>query len=63
MTPLLSEEKMDAMGSGDESYDDPMSTEMLEDIHGGSHSHPTINKRESRYKIRDRIKQRQSERK
>ena len=32
MPPLISEEEMDAMGSGDESDDEPMSTEMLEDI-------------------------------
>ena len=38
-----------------------MFTEVLEDIRGGSQSHPNINRRESRYKIRDNIKQRQSE--
>ena len=32
MPPLLSEEEMDAMDSSDESYHDPISTEMLEDI-------------------------------
>ena len=32
MPPLLSEEEMDAMDFGDESDDDPMSTEMLENI-------------------------------
>ena len=36
MSPLLSEEYMDAMDYGDESDDDPMSTEMLEDIRDGS---------------------------
>ena len=44
----------------DESEDEPMSTEMLEYIPGGSQSHPSVNRRESRYKICDRIKQRQS---
>ena len=34
---------------------------MLEDIRDGSQTHPTVNKREARCKIRDRIKQRQSE--
>ena len=45
MPPLLSEEEMDAMDSGDESDDDPMSTQMLEDIRYGSHSHTNVNKR------------------
>ena len=34
---------------------------MLEDICDGSQTHPNINKREPRYKMRDRIRQRQSE--
>ena len=61
MTPLISEEEVDAMDSGDESDDNPMSTEMLEDISDGSQSHTNVNKKESRYKIRDRIKQIQLE--
>ena len=32
MPPLISEEEMDAMDSGDESDDEYMSTEMLEEI-------------------------------
>ena len=35
-----------------------MSTEMLEDIFGGSQSQTNVNKREAPYKIRHRIKQR-----
>ena len=61
MTPILSEEDMDAMDSVDESNDDPISTEMLEDIRDGSQSHKNVNRREVRYKIGDRIKQRQPE--
>ena len=61
MPPLISEEEMDVMDSGDEYEDEPMSMEMLEDIRYGSESHMGINSREARYKIRDRIKQRQSE--
>ena len=38
-----------------------MSTEMLEDICDGSQSHTNVNRRESRYKIPDRIRQRQLE--
>ena len=61
MPPLLSKEEMDAMNSGDESDDEIMSTEMLEDISDGSQSHPNVDRRESRYKILDRIKQTQLE--
>ena len=59
--PLLSKKEMDVMDSGDEADDEPMSTEMLEDIHHGSQSHPNVNSREARYRIRDRIKEVQSE--
>ena len=61
MTALLSEEEMDALDSGDESDHDLISTEMVEDIHDRSQSHPNVNKREARYKIRDHIRQRKSE--
>ena len=50
---------MDVMDSGYESDDDPISTEMLEDICDGSQTDPNVNRREARYKICDRIKQRQ----
>ena len=50
MPPLISEEEMDAMGSGDGSDDVSMSTEMLEYICDGSQSHPNVNKIEARYK-------------
>ena len=49
------------MDSGDESDHELISMEMLEDICDGSQSHPNINRRDARYKIRDHIKQRQSE--
>ena len=61
MPKLIREEEMDALDSGDESDHDLMSTEMLEDIRDGSQTHPNVNRREARYKIRDRIRQRQSE--
>ena len=51
------------MNPGDESDNKPMSTEMLEEIRDGSQSHPNVNRREARYKIRDCIKQKQSEQK
>ena len=49
---------MHAMNSGDESDHDLISTEMLEDICDGGQTHPNFNRREARYKIRDRIRQR-----
>ena len=61
MPPLLIKKEMDVMDSGDDSDDEPMSTEMLEDICDRNQSHLKFNRRESRYKIRDRINQEQSE--
>ena len=49
---------MDEISSGDESDAETMSTDMLEDICDGSQYHPSINRREARYKIHDCIKQR-----
>ena len=49
------------MSSGDESDDEPMSTEMLEDIRDIRKSHLSVNRRESFYKICDCIKRIQSE--
>ena len=46
---------MDAMDSGDQSDDEPISTEILEDIWDGNQSHPNVNRIEARYKIHDRI--------
>ena len=42
---LLSEEEMDAMDSSDGSDDEPMSTELLEDIHDGIKYHPNVNRK------------------
>ena len=50
---------MGAMSSGDEYDAETMSTDMLEDICDVSKSHPRINRREARGKIRDNIKRRQ----
>ena len=58
---MMSEQDMDAMNSGYESDHYLISTEMLEDIRDISQAHPNVNRRESRYKIRDRFRQRQSE--
>ena len=51
MPPLLIEEEMDTMDYGDESYHDPISTQMLENIRDRSQSHSNLNRREARYKI------------
>ena len=63
MPPLLREEEKDAMDYSDESDDESMSAEILKDIHEGSQSHPSVNRREACYKICDCIKQRKSEQK
>ena len=60
MPPLLSLEESNALDSYDESDDEPMSTDMLEDIRNGSQYYLNINRRESHYKVRYRIKQIQS---
>ena len=49
------------MSSGDESDAEPISTDMLEYIYELRQSHPRINRIEARYKIRDRMNQRQPE--
>ena len=61
LTPFISEAKIDEISSGDESDAEPMPTNMLEDIPDGSQYHPSINRREAHYKIRDRTKQRKPE--
>ena len=58
---LMSEQDMDAMNSGDESDHDLIFTDMLEDICDRIQTHPNVTRRESRYKLRDHIRQRQLE--
>ena len=58
---MMSEQDMDAINSGDGSDHDIIYTEMLGDIRDRSQNHPNVNRREARYKIRDRIRQRQLE--
>ena len=48
------------MSSGNESDDEPMSTDILKDTCDSNQSHPSINSREARYKIRICIKQGQA---
>ena len=61
MPPLISEEEMDTMSSGDEYDVKPMSTEMLEYIRDGNQSHTRLNRREAHYKMCVHIKQSQAE--
>ena len=58
---MMSKQDMENLDSGEQSDHDLISTEMLEDIRGGSQTHPNVNRREARYKICDRISQRQSD--
>ena len=57
----MSEQDMENINSGDESDHYLISTDMLEDICDGSQTHPNVNRKKALYKIRDRIRQRQSE--
>ena len=41
----MSKQDMDAINSGDESDNDLISTEMLEDICDGGQTHPNVNRR------------------
>ena len=51
---------MDRISSGGEYDAEPMPADMLEQICDGSQSNLIINRRDARYKIRDRVKQRQA---
>ena len=52
---------MENLDSNEESDHDLISTEMLEEISDVSQTNLNVNKREARYKIRDRVRQRKSE--
>ena len=56
---MMIEQDMENIISGDDSDHDLLSTEMLEDIRDESQTHLNVNKRESRCKIRDCVRQRQ----
>ena len=57
----MSKQDMENINSVDESDRDLISTEMLKDICDGIQTHPNVDRRESRYKMYDRIRQSQSE--
>ena len=58
---MMNEQDTENINSGDESDHDLITTEMLEDICDGSQTHTNFNRREARYKLRDHIRQPQSE--
>ena len=58
---MMNEQDMENLDSNKKFDHDLISTETLEDICDGSQTHTTVNKMEARCKIRDSIKQRQSE--
>ena len=58
---MMSEQDMENINSGDESDHDLISAEVLEFIRDGSQTHLNVNRREARYKIRDRIRQKESQ--
>ena len=59
--PLISKGDTDAIDSGYDYDDETMSMKMLEDICVSSKSHPSVNRREARYKLCDHIKRGQLE--
>ena len=58
---MMSKQDTDAIRYGDESDHDLISMEIIEDIRDGSQTHPKVIRKEARYKIRNRVRQRQSE--
>ena len=63
MPQLLRKEERDEIDYGNESDNERIYMEMLEEIRDSSKSHPNVNSIEACYKICNRIKQRQLERK
>ena len=58
---MMSEKYMENLDGKERFDDDLISTETLHNIRDGNQTHPSIDKREARLKIRDRIKQKKSE--
>ena len=58
---MMSEQVMENLDSNVNSDQNLISTKMLEDVRDESQTHPNVNRREARYKIRDCIRQSQSE--
>ena len=58
---MMNEQDMENIDSNENSDHDLISTDMLEDIRDRSQTHPTVNKREARYEIRDHIRRKESQ--
>ena len=58
---MIREKDMENIDSNEKFDDDHIITETLHDIRDGNQTHPNIDKREARLKIRDHIKQKKSE--
>ena len=58
---MTNKQDMQNIDSNERSNHDLISTEMLEDICDGSQTHPTVNKREAGYEIRDPIRRKESQ--
>ena len=58
---MMNEQDMENIDKKEKSDHDLISLETLEEIRDGSQTHPTVNKREARCKMCDRIKQRKLE--
>ena len=61
MPPLISKEEIDVMDSVYEYDDEPISTDILEEICDDSKSHLSVNRKEAHYRIHDLIKRRHTE--
>ena len=57
---MMSKKDMENLDEKGKFDDDLISTETLHDISDGNQTHPSIDKREARLKMRYRIKQKQS---
>ena len=60
---MMSKQDMENLDEKEKFDDDLISTETLHEIRDGNQTHPSIDKREARLEIRDRIKQKKSIRK
>ena len=58
---MTNEQDMENLDSNENSDHDLIYTEMLEDIRDGSKTHPTIDKREAPYEIRDCVRRKESQ--
>ena len=58
---MMNEQDMENLDKKEKFNDNLISTETLHDIRDGNKTHPNIDKREARLKIRDWIKQKTSE--